>query len=146
MRVFLDTNVLASAAGTRGLCLDVLLEVFASHELVLSEYILEELQRTLTVKFGVPLETADDFLRLLRQDGVIVKEGEAPAVELMDKTDVPILAAVINGKADVLVTGDGELQDLSQVGGVQILSPRGFWERLRTQQPPEAVDSEESPP
>jgi putative PIN family toxin of toxin-antitoxin system len=145
MRVFLDTNVLASAAGTRGLCLDVLLEVFASHQLVLSEYVLEELQRALTGKFKVPLEVADDFVRLLRQDGVIVKEGEAPSVELMDKTDVPVLAAAINGKADVIVTGDGELQDLGQVGDVQILSPRGFWERLRTQQPPEAADSEESP-
>lgn len=134
MRLFLDTNVLASAAGTRGLCLDVLLEVFASHELVLSEYILEELQRALTGKFGVPLETAADFLRLLRQEGDIVKEGEAPSVELTDKTDVPVLAAAINGKADVLVTGDGELQDLGQVGGVQILSPRAFWERLRTRQ------------
>ena len=31
MKVFLDTNVLASAAATRGLCADVLREVFASH-------------------------------------------------------------------------------------------------------------------
>jgi putative PIN family toxin of toxin-antitoxin system len=137
MRVFLDTNVLASAVGTRGLCLDVLLEVFASHELVLSEHVLEELLRALTAKFGVPSETTEEFLRLIRQNAVVAKEGEAPPVNLEDKTDVPVLSAAIQGKADVLVTGDRELQYLDRVGGLQILSPRGFWERLRTQEPPE---------
>ena len=146
MRVFLDTNVLASAAGTRGLCLDVLLEVFTSHELVLSEYVLEELQRALTGKFGVASAIADDFLQLLRQDAVLVTEGQAPAVELKDKSDVPVLAAAVNGKTDVLVTGDAERQDLGQIGSLQILSPRDFWEKLRTQQPSEASDKEESPP
>jgi predicted nucleic acid-binding protein len=38
---------------------------------------------------------------------------------------------------NVLVTGDRELQRLSQVGRLQIVSPRGFWERLRMQQPTE---------
>ncbi len=40
MKVFLDTNVLASAAVTRGLCSDVLREVFASHDLFISEQVL----------------------------------------------------------------------------------------------------------
>jgi len=140
VRVFLDTNVLASAAGTRGLCLDVLLEVFASHELLLSEYVLEELQRSLTGKFGVPSETAEEFLLLLRQDAVVITEGEAPPVDIKDKTDMPVLAAATNGKADVLVTGNGELQRLRQVGSLEIVSPRGFWERLRTQQREEAPE------
>ena len=39
MRVFLDTNVLAGAAAARGLCADVLRELFASHELIISDYI-----------------------------------------------------------------------------------------------------------
>lgn len=133
MRVFLDTNVLAGAAATRGLCHDALLEVLASHELVLSEYVLAELRRALTRKLGVPEKTAEEFLRLLRQDALVAGQGDAPSAHLKDKTDLPILAVAITGDADVLVTGDGELEDLGKVGGLEILSPRGFWERLRTQ-------------
>jgi hypothetical protein len=35
MKVMLDTNVLASAVATRGLCADVLRAVLAEHELVI---------------------------------------------------------------------------------------------------------------
>jgi putative PIN family toxin of toxin-antitoxin system len=136
MRVFLDLNVLASAVGTRGLCFDVLLEVFASHELVVSEYVLEEVRLALTGKFGVPHEIAEELLRLLREDSVVAEEGDPPSLCLRDKTDIPVLAAALNGRAEVLVTGDGEIQSLAQVGELQILSPRGFWEKLRTQDRP----------
>ena len=44
MRVFLDTNVLAGAIGTRGLCADVLREIFASHDLLISEHVIGELR------------------------------------------------------------------------------------------------------
>ena len=42
MRVFLDTNVLASAFGTRGLCADVLRLIMAEHELITGEVVVEE--------------------------------------------------------------------------------------------------------
>ena len=51
---FLDTNVLASAAATRGLCADVLREVLTSHELVTSAQVLNEFERVLRTKFGIP--------------------------------------------------------------------------------------------
>jgi predicted nucleic acid-binding protein len=53
MKVFLDTNVLASAAATRGLCADGLRQVFASHQLFISDQVLNELNRVLRFKFGV---------------------------------------------------------------------------------------------
>jgi len=37
VRVFLDTNVLASAFGTRGLCADVLHIILREHELITGE-------------------------------------------------------------------------------------------------------------
>ena len=51
---FLDTNVLASAAATRGLCADVLREVLTSYELVTFAQVLNELERVLRTKFGIP--------------------------------------------------------------------------------------------
>jgi putative PIN family toxin of toxin-antitoxin system len=131
MRVFLDTNVLASAAATRGLCADVLRAVFAFHELIISDYVIEELKLVLGNKFGVPHNIIAEYIWLLHQDSVVIREADPPAVRLKDESDISILGAAIEAKADVLVTGDLELQGLGQIGGLHILSPRGFWEKLR---------------
>jgi putative PIN family toxin of toxin-antitoxin system len=133
MRVFLDTNVLASAAATRGLCSDVLREVFASHELIVSEYLIKELRRVLTDKFSLPSDIREEYIWLLHQDTVVAEEAAPPPIQLKDKSDILILGAAVQAKADVLVTGDLELQNLERVGDLLILSPRGFWERLRAQ-------------
>lgn len=73
MRIFLDTNVLAGAAATRGLCADVLREVLSSHELLISEYVLTELRQVLTDKFRVTHDLIEEFVWLLNQDTIMVK-------------------------------------------------------------------------
>lgn len=133
MRVFLDTNVLASAAATRGLCADVLREVLASHELLTSPQVLGELRRVLRTKFGVPQDLIEDFISLIRQDTVLAQPGPPPPVEIGDRDDLPVLSAAISGKAEVFVTGDKELLDLREVENLQILSPRQFWDKLKAQ-------------
>jgi putative PIN family toxin of toxin-antitoxin system len=133
MRVFLDTNVLASAAATRGLCSDVLREVFASHELVISEYLIKELKRVLADKFNLPRDIREDYIWLLHQDTIVAEEFDPPSIQLKDESDIPILGAALQAKADVLITGDLELQNLEKIGKLLILTPRGFWERLRAQ-------------
>ncbi|OHB80601.1 MAG: putative toxin-antitoxin system toxin component, PIN family [Planctomycetes bacterium RBG_16_55_9] len=134
MKVFLDTNVLASAAATRGLCADVLRQVFASQQLFISEQVLKELERVLRFKFGVGQVFIDDFIWLLQQDTILAEPAKLPKVELRDKDDLPILAAAIAVGAEVLVTGDKELLDLGHIEGLEILSPRQFWEKLKAQQ------------
>jgi len=134
MRVFLDTNVLASAAATRGLCGDVLREVFASHDLFVSEQVLNELKRVLKFKFGLAQDLIDDFLWLLHQDTVLAQPAALPRVKLQDKDDLTILGAAIAAGAEVLITGDRELLDLGHIEDLDILSPRQFWEKLKAQQ------------
>jgi len=131
MKVFLDTNVLASAAATRGLCADVLRQVFASHQLFISEQVFRGLERALRFKFGVGQELIDDFIWLLQQDAILAEPAEPPRVELRDRNDLPILAAAIAVGVEVLVTGDKELLDLGHIEGLEILSPRQFWEKLK---------------
>ena len=133
MRVFLDTNVLASAAATRGLCADVLREVLASHELLTSAQVLSELARVLRTKFGVAQELIDDFLSLMRQDTVLAQPGQLPTVDIKDQDDLPILAAAISAGADVFVTGDKEILDIGRIENLAILSPRQFWDKLKAQ-------------
>jgi len=133
VRVFLDTNVLASAAATRGLCADVLREVLTSHELLTSAQVLSELERVLRTKFGVAQELIDDFISLMRQDTVLADPGQLPTVQIQDQDDLPILSAAISAGAAVFVTGDKELQDIGQIKNLAILSPRQFWEKLKAQ-------------
>jgi uncharacterized protein len=133
VRVFLDTNVLVSAAATRGLCADVLREVLASHELLTSAQVLSELKQVLRTKFGVAQDLIEDFISLIRQDTFLAQPGSPPPVEIGDRDDVIILSAAISGKAEVFVTGDKELLDLGEIEDLAILSPRQFWDKLKAQ-------------
>ena len=130
MRVFLDTNVLASAAATRGLCADVLREVFSYHELVISSLVLVELKRVLKRKFGLTDAPVEELILLLQQDAILAEPGPEFRENLHDRDDVPILSAAVSGEADVFITGDKELLNLRRVEKMEILSPRQFWEKL----------------
>lgn len=131
MRVLLDTNVLAAAFGTRGLCSDVLREVLLHHELLVSDEVEVELERTLRTKFRVPPGEVRQALALLRDAGRRASSVPLATASLRDPDDVAILSAAVNGGAAVLVTGDRRFRDLGGAEGVTILSPREFWERVR---------------
>jgi uncharacterized protein len=130
MRVLLDTNVIISAVTTRGMCADVIRLVLADHELVACSEVLHEVERILRVKFLVPENLIPEYLELLKQDAIVAVSRDLPNIQIKDKDDLSILSAAINGKADVLVTGDSELQGLRSIGNVRILSPRSFWNKL----------------
>jgi len=135
MRVLLDTNVLVSAMATRGLCADVLRAVTAGHELLLSAPLTAELRRVLRTKLRVPGDLADEAVALLMQGAVLADPKPPAKVRLKDKSDLPILSSAVNGGAEVLVTGDGELLALGRVGKLEILSPRRFWEKIQRRRP-----------
>ena len=133
MRVFLDTNVLASAVATRGICADVLQTALAEHEVVISEQVLTELDRTLKEKFRVSPELAQETDEFLRREAHVVGH-DAPKLEVTvrDQDDVGIVEQAVAGAADVLVTGDRDLVEMSEDRPIRILTPRGFWDLLRT--------------
>lgn len=131
MRIFLDTNVLVSAVATRGLCADVLQAVLARHELILGETVLEELQRVLPEKLKVPREITQEVVALLRREATVIGEAPSLGVAVRDPNDLPVLEQAVAGEADFLVTGDLDLLEIA-AAPVVIVSPRGFWERLRS--------------
>lgn len=135
MRVFLDTNVLASAVATRGICADVLHVALAEHEVIVSEQVLTELTQVLEYKFRIPAELVKETEEFLRGESEVV--GDAPKLELTvrDGDDVAILAQAVAGGADVLVTGDRDLLEMGDDRPVLTLTPRGFWEMLRSELP-----------
>jgi putative PIN family toxin of toxin-antitoxin system len=130
MKVMLDTNVLAAAAATRGLCADVLRAVLSEHDLVTCPKIFSELKRVFGDKFGLPQQLVNDFTRFVQKDSIYCESAAPIAAELKDKDDVDILSAAVSGGVDVLVTGAKELQGLGKVAGFKIMSPRQFWQEL----------------
>lgn len=130
MKVFLDTNVLASSIATRGLCSELLESVIHDHELLTCRAVLQELERVLAKKLRLPGPVIAGFLGLLRPESRIVESTESRAFPIKDADDIPILACAIAGKADVFVTGDRELLDLRKVEDVVVVSPRELWLQL----------------
>ena len=131
MRVFLDTNVLASAIATRGICADVLQVTLAEHELVLGEKVLAELHRVLRTKFRVTPEDADETDTFLRREAEVIAEAPRLGIRFADTDDVTVLEQAVSGQADVFVTGDRDLLEAELELPLQVLSPRGFWDLLR---------------
>ena len=130
MRVFLDTNVLASAIATRGLCGELYEAVIHDHELVTCQPVLVELKRVLSGKFRLPSPLIEGFLGLLKAEARIIESRRKLPVPIKDVDDIAILSCAVAAGADVFVTGDRELLDLQRVGSLPIMSPRQLWNRL----------------
>ena len=135
MKVFLDTNVIASAMATRGLCADVFRTAIEFHDLVVSPQLIGELQRILKSKFGASAEMIADVVWLLRQDVIASEALPLSDMPLRDPADIAIVSSALNGGADIFVTGDKEVLRLKRLGKMHILTPRQFWDKERGQPP-----------
>ena len=132
MRVFLDTNVIVAAVTTRGLCADVVREALARHELVVSETLFQEITVVLMEKLGVPAGFISDLISLVREGAVLAIPSAATDIPARDQADRVLVSAALNGKAELFVTGDAELLELRAIGPMAFVSPRGFWERVKS--------------
>jgi putative PIN family toxin of toxin-antitoxin system len=131
MRVFLDTNVIVAAVATRGLCADVLRDVLAHHDLIVSEDLFGEVDRVLGGKLGVPAETVSEIVTLLRESGSVSMPPRTIDLAISGPADRALISAALEGKADLFVTGDQELLGLTKLEKMDVVSPRMFWERIR---------------
>lgn len=131
MRVCLDTNVLIAAFAARGLCADVLRAVLTEHELVLGEVILDEFRRILKSKLRVPEDRIESAEAVFSAIEILPKPEKPFSISIRDRADRWIVATAMFGRADVLVTGDRDLLDISREAPLPILTPRAFWELLR---------------
>jgi uncharacterized protein len=128
VRVFPDTNVLASAFGTRGLCADVLRLVLAEHDLVTGEIVIEELRGVLRKKFGLPARAVAEVETFLRGYHVEPRPRVLPGLPLRDRNDLVVVGSALAAGAEVLVTGDKEMLALKKKPvGLEIIAPREFW-------------------
>lgn len=130
MRVFLDTNVLASGLMGYGLCRDLLDRIVIEHTAVLGAPVREELHRVLTTKFRVSASLWDELDEKLQEFKQAPLSTVPLDIEIPDPDDIPVIACAIAAKVDVFVTGDKALLDLKQVHDIPILPPRQLWQRI----------------
>ncbi len=126
MRIFLDANVLFSAARADGAMRHLLaLCEEAGHELQADAYVLEEARRNLAAKAPTALPVLDAIAARIRTGAML---HVAPSAELaaLPEKDRPVLAAAIHHRCQVLVTGDrkhfGALYGKA-ILGVAVMSP-----------------------
>jgi uncharacterized protein len=131
LRVSLDTNVLVSAFTTRGICCDIVNLVLAEHQLILGETVMAEFSRVLERKMRMPEATVEEAIAFLLREAVVTSRGADIEFSVRDPDDDAVLAEAIAGLAEVLVTGDRDLLEILGDPPIEILSPRGFWEKLQ---------------
>jgi len=82
-------------------------------------------------KFKATKDQAAAVVAFLRSSSELVEPTAVPRGTLRDKDDLPVLGTAVAGGASCLVTGDQELLALERFQGIDILSPRAFYDRLR---------------
>lgn len=128
MRICCDTNVLIAAyLWPEGRCQEVLEIIWAEHDFITSEVILDELSRKLAEKFQLPTETIAAIDSELRFFHVEPRPKAPYAVTINDPDDPWVLASAVNARTEILVTGDKEFRGIDEdVPELQILLPREF--------------------
>jgi putative PIN family toxin of toxin-antitoxin system len=131
VRVVLDTSTLIAAHISRaGVCSELFEEILLHHELVISEYILEELERKLEEKFGFPEMDVRAVSRFLRAHAQLVTPDQLPTSACRDTKDLPVLGTATAGTAALLITVDRDLLELTEFGGIAIIKPGQYWQRV----------------
>jgi putative PIN family toxin of toxin-antitoxin system len=142
LRVVLDTNQFISSLLVRqGLPAQVL-DAWRRREflLVTSPAIIAEIRSTLNYprirrKYPLTDDDVERLIALLEQDALVISgEIEVTGAVPADPADDIVLACAIEGRADLIVSGDRHLLDLSQYQDISILTAREFLERLSAEQ------------
>lgn len=136
LRVVLDTNVLLCGIAFPGSVPGKIMSAWrlGSLEVVLSDFILDELRRVLprlSHRHGLTSAEIDDLLDILSIQAEVL-EPYVPDEELLrDVNDLPVLgtllAGVQMGSINYLITGDKDLLVLGD--RYPVISPADFWTR-----------------
>jgi uncharacterized protein len=136
MRAVIDTNILVRAllkpAGSVGPVVDFLRDgryVFLYSDATLNELI-DVLGRPRMVhRYGLTAAEVDALCALVILRGELVHPDRA-ITACRDPKDDKFLEVAVAGRADVIVTGDGDLEVLNPFEGIPMISPSEFLRRL----------------
>jgi uncharacterized protein len=134
MRVFLDANILFSAAKSDGAVREfVRLLLDGGHECWIDDYVLIEARRNLTAKEPDALSAFEAVLKRLHISPAQAPGPELKLVNWLPEEDRTVLAAAMRLRCDALVTGDRMHFGAGYgrtFGGVTIHTPRSLAEQV----------------
>ena len=126
IRAVYDTSALVIIFARRGEILKFKNNVIKQRlKSITSDYILNELEEVLCVKFKFTRQKSKSHTRLFARVATIVKVSYIK-VASRDPKDDPILATAVSGKAQYIVTLDDDLLTLKEHEGIQIITPSAF--------------------
>lgn len=131
-RVVYDTNVLISALGFKGRTakLWTLVEE-ARVALILSPFIIEELERNLAKKLHLALPAVRAILDEVKDRSEIIESTLRLNTIKEKDSDNRILECAISGKVSVIVTGNMKhIRPLGKFRGIEIKTPGEFLDAL----------------
>lgn len=122
IKVVLDSNILISAFFWEGNERSILRDCREGiYHLVLSDFILEEVDRILQEKFGVEEHLTRSYIReIFRFSEIVITKGLIDIIE-EDPSDNRILETAVIGKVDFLITGDKHLLKVKEYQGIRIV-------------------------
>jgi uncharacterized protein len=107
MRIFLDANVLFSAAYSDGAIRRLIDDLHdAEHTIVADRYVIEEAVRNLSVHRSESISFFHTMTTSMTIVPVCRWSEEIPPDFHLPEKDVPVLAAAISAGCDILTTGD----------------------------------------
>jgi len=129
--IVLDTNVLLSGTAYPDSIPGKIVSAWRSGslEVILSQYILDELQRVLprlNHRLGWSNTEIRDFVESLAFLADLVDPVQTAEPLLRDRTDQPVLGTFLASNANYLVTGDKDLLALANY--YPIIKPADFWQ------------------
>ena len=131
MRIMLDTNILISIAIFNSKKLkQMLVDICDKHTLVLSSYVIEELESVVKRKFPSKVNNLARFLYKIPYElNYTPKEIiENNDIDIRDSKDLPILNSAIISDVDVFITGDKDFDDVN-IEKPEILTTNEFIEK-----------------
>ena len=120
-----------AAFATRGLCQDVLQIVLAEHQLLVGETILNEFRRVLGDKLRMPDGQIEEVVSFIREQSEMVSPTAPATWPENDPDDRWVVAAALDGCAELVITGDKDLLTANRGEELRIVTPREFWDLLQ---------------
>ena len=126
VRVILDTNILVSALVFGGNPVKVLLLALNKRiQVITSPILLSELTDIISKKFPLSLEDMQLLEKEMKKKFVIVHPSKILSI-VRDEDDNRVLEVAVEGKCDVIVTGDEDLLELGHYKNIKIMTPSRF--------------------
>ena len=132
MRIFIDTNIILSAAlFPEGKVAVVLSYILETHTVIIASYSIKECTTVFKKKFPDKNKCLKEFLERIEYEQfetpLKVDANDYPSIR--DISDLPILASAILSDADILLTGDKDFSEI-KVKKPLIFTPSQYFELM----------------